>query len=423
MNSDREMWAKLGLDVELHDQLLQTIDHSFASQVLTQTHRPAAMAYFDEAVHAAHGERVREIIAHREAGGKFVGTFCIFVPDELILALGGIPFALCGGTSFTEPYAERLMPRDICPLIKSTLGLAFSKTCPYAPLEDLAVGETTCDAKKKVWDFLAPRSHFHVMEVPQKKQPRDQRLWHEEVMDLKERLEEVSGRVLDRDNLAAATRLMNRKRRALQALNELRKADRPPLSGLDALLVSQIALIDDVTRFCERLEELNEELAERVRQGIGVAAADTPRLMLSGCPSVLGNWKLHSVIESSGGLIVCDESCTGTRYYSELVDETPADLEGQIAALAQRYLQIDCACFSPNTERLDNVVALAREYRVCGVVHYVLQYCHGYNVEAVGLTSALKKAGLRSLKINTDYSAEDTQQLRTRVEAFLEVRA
>ena len=421
MNSDRELWAELGMDVELHDKLMQTIDSSFREQVLAQTNRPSTMAYFDEAVHAAHGERVREIIAHREAGGKFVGTFCIFVPDELILALGGLPLALCGGTSFTEPYAERLMPRDICPLIKSTLGLAFSKTCPYAPLEDLSVGETTCDAKKKVWDFLAPRSHFHVMEVPQKKQPRDQRLWHEEVLALKDRLEAVTGRTLDREGLAAGIRLMNRKRRALQALNDFRKADRPPLSGLDALLVSQIALIDDVTRFCERCEALNEELAERVRQGIGVAALNAPRLMLSGCPSVLGNWKLHSVIESSGGLIVCDESCTGTRYYSHLVDETPTDLDGQIAALADRYLQIDCACFSPNTERLENVVALAREYRVSGVVHYVLQYCHGYNIEAVGLTSVLKKAGFRSLKINTDYSSEDTQQLKTRVEAFFEV--
>lgn len=421
MSSDRELWASLGLDVDLHDKLLAAIGQSFSAQVLTQQGRPAAMAYFDGAVHAAHGDRVREIIAHREAGGKFVGTFCIFVPDEIILALGGIPLALCGGTSFTEPYAERLMPRDICPLIKSTLGLAFSQTCPYAPLEDLTVGETTCDAKKKVWDFLAPRSHFHVMEVPQRKHERDRRLWAEEVVAFKERLEEVSGRALEAEALAEGIRLMNRKRRALQRLNDFRKADRPPISGLDALLVAQVALIDDVTRFCERCEELNEELAARVEQGIGVAAPNAPRLMVAGSPSVLGNWKLHSVIEASGGIVVCDESCTGTRYYSHLVDETATTLDDQLAAIADRYLQIDCACFSPNAERTESMIALAREYRVKGVIHYVLQYCHTYNVEAVGLTSALKKAGFPSLKINTDYSAEDTQQLKTRIEAFLEV--
>ena len=94
------------------------------------------------------GERVREIAARREAGDKLVGTFCIYVPEEIILALGAIPVALCGGTSASIPYAEKMLPRDICPLVKSTLGLALSNACPYGPIEDLAVGETTCDAKR-----------------------------------------------------------------------------------------------------------------------------------------------------------------------------------------------------------------------------------------------------------------------------------
>lgn len=423
MEQYSEMWAGLGLDVTLHAQLLQALERSVKECLLSQTGRPAAMAYFDEAVAAAHGARVAEIIAHREQGGKFVGTFCIYVPDEIIWALGAVPLALCGGTSFTEPYAERLMPRDICPLIKSTLGLALSKTCPYAPLEDLSVGETTCDAKKKVWDFLTPRSHFHVMEVPQKKLERDRRLWHEEVQDLVARLEGLTGRRLEASALQAAVRLMNRKRRALAALNDFRKGARPPISGRDALLVAQVALIDDAERFSARCEELNEELASRAAAGVSVAPEDARRLLVSGCPSVLGNWKLHHVLETSGAVVVCDETCTGTRYYDHLVEERAAGIEEQVTAIADRYLEVDCACFSPNTERLEKVLRLAEEYAVDGVVHYVLQYCHGYNVEAVALTAALKRAGVPSLKIGTDYSEQDTEQLRTRVEAFLETLA
>ena len=415
-----ELLKDLGLDVELHHRIFDAIDRSFRKTVLAQTDRPARMAYFDGVILEAHGGRVREIVARRAAGDKLIGTFCVFVPEELVLALGAMPVALCGGTSLSIPYAEKTLPRDICPLVKSTLGLALSNTCPFGPIEDLAVGETTCDAKKKTWDLLAKDGNFHILELPQKKGARDRELWHEEVVQFGARLEEVTGRRLEPDQLAGAIRLMNRKRRALARLNDFRKEADPPLSGLDALVVMQGALLDDTVRFTERLEALNEELEDRVRRGRGVASGRAKRIMISGCPSVMGNWKLHALVESAGALIVCDETCTGSRYYENLVDEGGSGLDGQIAAIAERYLKIECSCFSPNDERTHSITRLAREHRVDGVIQYVLQYCHTYNIEAVSVAAALKEAGIPSLKIVTDYAEEDTGQLRLRVDAFLE---
>jgi len=415
-----ELLKDLGLDVELHHRIFDAIDRSFRKTVLAQTDRPARMAYFDGVILEAHGGRVREIVARRAAGDKLIGTFCVFVPEELVLALGAMPVALCGGTSLSIPYAEKTLPRDICPLVKSTLGLALSNTCPFGPIEDLAVGETTCDAKKKTWDLLAKDGNFHILELPQKKGARDRELWHEEVVQFGARLEEVTGRRLEPGQLAGAIRLMNRKRRALARLNDFRKEADPPLSGLDALVVMQGALLDDTVRFTERLEALNEELEDRVRRGRGVASGRAKRIMISGCPSVMGNWKVHALVESAGALIVCDETCTGSRYYENLVDEGGSVLDGQIAAIAERYLKIECSCFSPNDERTHSITRLAREHRVDGVIQYVLQYCHTYNIEAVSVAAALKEAGLPSLKIVTDYAEEDTGQLRLRVDAFLE---
>jgi len=410
----------LGLDVELHSRIIDSIDRNFRKTVLAQANRPARMAYFDGVIHGAHDERVREIVDRRAAGDKFIGTFCIYVPEELVLALGAIPVALCGGTSLSIPYAEKMFPRDICPLVKSTLGLALSNTCPYGPIEDLAVGETTCDAKKKTWDILSKGGDFHVLEVPQKKGPRDRELWHEEVIQFKVRLEELTGRTLEPERLAQAVCLMNRKRRALARLNAFRKEANPPVSGLDALVVMQGALLDDTLRFTESLEALNDELGDRVRRGVGAASGRPKRIMVSGCPSVMGNWKLHHLVESAGALVVCDETCTGERYFGNLVEETDGGLDAQVAAIAARYLKIDCSCFSPNDERLESVVRLARERRVDGVIQYVLQYCHTYNIEAIAVAGALREAGVPSLKIVTDYSEEDTGQLRIRVDAFLE---
>ncbi|MGZ5488017.1 MAG: double-cubane-cluster-containing anaerobic reductase [Candidatus Aminicenantales bacterium] len=415
-----ELLKDLGLDVDLHRRIFDAVDRNFRETVLAQKIRPARMAYFDGVIHEAHGGRVREIIERRAAGDKLIGTFCIYVPEEIVLALGAIPVALCGGTSLSIPYAEKLLPRDICPLVKSTVGLALSNTCPYSPIEDLAVGETTCDAKKKTWDLLAKNGDLYVIELPQKKGARDRDLWYEEVCQFKTRLERLTGRALDPERLAGAVSLMNRKRRALARLNDFRKEANPPLSGLDALVVMQGALLDDAARFTERLEALNDELEDRVRRGIGVASERAKRIMISGCPSVLGNWKLHALVESAGAIVVCDETCTGSRYYENLVEEDRSGLEAQIAAIAARYLKIECSCFSPNAERIDSILRLAREHCVDGVVQYVLQYCHTYNVEAVAVAAALKDAGVPSLKVVTDYAESDTGQLRLRVDAFLE---
>ena len=134
------------------------------------------------------------------------------------------------------------------------------------------------------------------------------------------------------------------------------------------------------------------------------------------------NWKLHHIVESAGAVVVCEESCTGTRFFSDLVqNEKPKTVEEGLKSIAERYLQIHCACFTPNEERLDDIVKLAREYQADGVVHYNLQFCHTYANEAVQVEKILAKEGIPLLRIETDYSDEDTGQLRTRVEAFLEM--
>ncbi len=420
MANYEKMWRELGLDVELHNELLKSIDQTFQQTVGAQKNRPEGMKYFDNVLHESHGGMVAELLETKAKGNKVIGTFCIYVPDEIAMAVDITPIALCGGTNFSVPYAEKMFPRDICPLVKSTLGLAFSKTCPYAPVKNMAVGETTCDAKKKTWEILASKVNFHVMEVPQKKEDPDIKLWHKEVKEFKDKVESLAGKKVESKKLAETIKIMNNKRKALQKLNELRKHDPPPISGLDALVVMQAALNDEPVRFTNQLNQLNIELEERIKKGTSPFIKETKRIMFAGCPAVMGNWKIHSLIEKSGAAIVIDESCTGTRYFENLVDENATDLGGQLSAIADRYLKINCACFTPNHERIEGLIKKTQDYNVNGVVQYILQYCHGYNVEAIRVDGALKQTNIPSLKIETDYSEEDIGPLRTRIEAFIE---
>ncbi|MDW7988415.1 MAG: 2-hydroxyacyl-CoA dehydratase family protein, partial [candidate division WOR-3 bacterium] len=270
------------------------------------------------------------------------------------------------------------------------------------------------------WEILAKKVNFHVLEVPQKKNELDFTLWKKEIEEFKNKMEILCGNELTLSQLRQSVKVMNNKRQALQKLNEFRKIDPPPISGLDALVIMQGTLIDEPVRFTQNLNELNKELEERVRNGISPFKKGIKRIMIAGCPAVIGNWKIHSLVEKSGAVIVLDETCTGTRYFENLVDESAETIDDFITALAKRYMSITCACFTPNDERIDGILKKIDDYQIDGVIHYVLQYCHGYNIETIKLDNAFKSKNIPSLKIITDYSEEDTGQLRTRVDAFIE---
>ena len=417
----RPMWTALGLDLEGHDALLSAIPVLYHDAYLTQTSRPEGMGYFDFVMSEIHGLRIKELVDHKAAGGTVVGTFCLYVPEEIIRALGGQCVGLCAGAEWAYGEVERILPQNTCALVKSFMGFKLGKVCPYAEACDLVVGETTCDGKKKAYELLGELAPVHVMELPQMKRPEDRVLWRTEIERLVTRLEEVSGRKLTAENLARAIKEVNDKRRALQRLNAARKASPVPISGKDALLAVQVAFYDDVPRFTAMVNKIADELEARVAAGEGVAPANAPRVLVTGTPMSVPNWKVYDVIEKAGGVVVMEEMCTGSRYYSKLVDESPRDTAGMLDALTDKYLDINCACFTPNTARLDDVIRLANEYHADGIVQCDLQFCTPYQIEATSVGRAAQAAGLPTLRIDTDYSANDIGQLSTRVEAFLEM--
>jgi len=133
------------------------------------------------------------------------------------------------------------------------------------------------------------------------------------------------------------------------------------------------------------------------------------------------NWKLPFVLESSGAVVVAEESCIGTRNTRDLVAEDGRTLDELIDRIVDRYLKIDCACFTPNVERIEHVVEMARALKVDGVVHYALQFCQPYTIESFKIERALRTAGIPLLKIETDYGMEDVDILKNRVQAFVEM--
>lgn len=416
-----EMWAKLNLDVEAHAGLLQVLGQFYGDIYLSQQGRLKGMEYLDFVLSEVHGLRIKELQDAKALGKKIIGTFCVFVPEEIVLAAGGVHVGLCAGAEIGKGEAEKVLPRNTCALIKSFVGFKLARLCPFMESCDMIVGETTCDGKKKAYEIFSEYSPVYVMEIPQMKRACDRDLWKSEVLRFKSGVEEVAGNTVTAERLKDAIHLVNERRRVLQRLNKLRAAVPAPISGRDALLINQISFYDDPVRFTSKIGELCDQLEERVKSGEGVAPDGTARVMLSGCPMAVPNWKLPYIIESSGAIVVGEESCIGTRNTRDLVDEGNSTLDGMIDAIVDRYMRIDCACFTPNTERLDNIVGMARDLKVKGVIHYGLSFCQPYAVEAYKVEKALASAGIPMLAIETDYGMEDVEQLKTRVEAFIEM--
>lgn len=422
MADNHEMWKNLGMDLETHDQLCAVLPTAFGDVYLSQENRPEGMAFYDFVVSDIHGIRPAELMELQKAGGKVFGTFCVYAPDEVVIACGGAVTGLCGGSQFWVPEGEKVLPADTCPLVKASLGAHFGKTCPYFSVADMYVGETTCDAKKKAYEILGADKQTYVMDMPQMKRAKDIEKWTGEIAEFAREVERVTGNELTAEKLADAIKVVNAKRRALaRVFAATKNTDCIPISGKDRLLMTQIAFFDDPERCAQKANELADELEQRIADGVSVFPEGTKRILITGTPMAIPNWKLHHVIETSGAAVVCEEMCTGTRYFEHLVDETQTTIEGQFQAISERYMKNNCACFTPNTGRIDDIIRLAREYQVDGVIDANLKFCTTYNVEKSSVAAALEAEGIPCLDLETDYTDNDAEQLRTRIQAFVEM--
>jgi benzoyl-CoA reductase/2-hydroxyglutaryl-CoA dehydratase subunit BcrC/BadD/HgdB len=418
----REMWSKLGLNLEAHDALLGVLGKAYQDIFLAQQNRPEAMGYFDFVMTEVHGLRVKELNDARATGRKVIGSFCTFVPEELILAVDGISVGLCAGAEFAFDRAELLLPRNTCALIKSAFGFSLGKVCPYMESSDMIVGENTCDGKKKAYEeFGKLVKNLYVMDLPQMKSEAGRALLKTEYKKFMKALEDLSGKKITAEGLKAGIKTVNLKRKVMRRVVEARKADPAPISGLDALLANQLFFFDDPARFTGSVNKLADELEARAKSGKGAFAKGRTRVVVSGCPMAIPNWKLPMVIESAGAVVVGEESCVGERGARWMTSEDGNSVETLLDNIVDRYFKIDCAIFTPNQSRLDQVKKMVKDYNAKGVIHYCLQFCQPYQMETGNLVRELEKAGVHTLAIETDYRSEDAGQLKTRIEAFLEM--
>ena len=169
----------------------------------------------------------------------------------------------------------------------------------------MIVGENTCDGKKKAYETLDTLvDNLYVMDLPQMKNRDGKALLKKEYTRFKDAVENLTGVTITAESLKQAITTVNAKRAAIHRLSTLRRFDPSPISGLDALLANQVFFYDNPARFTASVEKICDELETRIEAKQGVFPAGTPRILVSGCPQAVPNWKLPFIIETSGAVIV-----------------------------------------------------------------------------------------------------------------------
>lgn len=357
--------------------------------------------------------------AFKDQDKPMVGTFCTFMPQEIPLAMGAATVSLCATSDETIGEAEKELPRNLCPLIKSSYGFGKTDKCPYFYFSDIVVGETTCDGKKKMFELMGEYKPVHVMQLPN--DPTTERSlssWKSEIIDLKERLEQQFNTTIDEQAIREAINLKNRERQSLKNFYSLGKLNPPAMSGTDILKV----LYGSTFKF-DKEETIKEvsELTTRVKEAyeLGDKLEAKPRILITGCPIGGVTEKVVKAIEDNGATVVFFENCMGAKAIEDNVDENNPDV---YQALAEKYLKIGCSCMSPNKKRFEMLDRAIDEYQVDAVVDVILQACHTYAIETASVKLFVNDEKKKPyISLETDYSVADIGQLNTRMAAFIEM--
>lgn len=354
----------------------------------------------------------------KDQGIPVVGSYCTYFPQEIAMAMGAATVSLCSTSDETIAEAEKDLPKNLCPLIKSSYGFAKTDKCPFFYFSDVVVGETTCDGKKKMYELMSEFKDTFVIELPNSQSENSLKLWKKEIIRFKEYLEKKFDVEITEEQIREAVKVNNEARRSLKKLYEVMRHDPAPISGYDLFKV----LYGSTFKFDRKqipgevnalVDKIEKEYAE------GKMQEKKPRILITGCPIGGATEKVIRAVEDNGGIVVTYENCSGAKSIDKLVDENNPDVYD---AIARRYLNIGCSVMTPNPNRFELLGRLIDEYQVDGVVEMTLQACHTYNVETLSVRRFVnEEKHIPYINVETDYSQADIGQLNTRITAFIEM--
>ena len=354
---------------------------------------------------------------------KSIGTLCVMVPAELVYAAGAMPVRLCSGSYTAYSIGDDYIPRDACPLVKAVMGFGKIKALPAFDNCSLLVAPVTCDCKKKLAgtiDSVKDTIPLHI--PPLKRDDADTEIFLKELYRLIPLLENVTGKQVTAKSLAEGINMVGNAQYEMSEFLKYRRHDLSLMSGTQVMSVMNAYSYMPVNLWAEQMHRLNEELKLRLSQGRFVSRKNQPRILVTGSPIAFPNIKVPLLIEEMGGVLAADETCMGERGLYDPVSVIDASFDGMMRSLASRYTKpCTCPVFVDNSQRIYRIKQMIKEHKIQGVIYHVLRGCLVYDYEYQLMEEAMGKMDIPIIRVESDYNEEDVEQLRIRIEAFIEL--
>lgn len=354
---------------------------------------------------------------------KSIGTLCVMVPAELVYAAGAMPVRLCSGSYTAYSIGDDYIPRDACPLVKAVMGFGKIKALPAFDNCSLLAVPVTCDCKKKLAgtiDSVKDTIPLHI--PPLKKDDADTEIFLKELYRLIPLLENVTGKQVTAKSLAEGINMVGNAQYEMSEFLKYRRHDLSLMSGTQVMSVMNAYSYMPVNLWAKQMHRLNEEMKLRLSQGRFVSRKNQPRVLVTGSPIAFPNIKVPLLIEEMGGVLAADETCMGERGLYDPVSVIDASFDGMMRSLASRYTKpCTCPVFVDNSQRIYRIKQMIKEHKIQGVIYHVLRGCLVYDYEYQLMEEAMGKMDIPMIRVESDYNEEDVEQLRIRIEAFIEL--
>ena len=343
-------------------------------------------------------------------------------PQELIYAAGAMPVKLCSGNYTAFSIGDDVTPRDACPLVKAVAGFLQTGLMPVYRDCKMMVLPVTCDCKKKIAGMLKNSCNLMTMHIPASRGDDDIDEYIRQLYELMARLEDATGNAITYDTLAEGFRMVGRAQYELSEFIRLKKNTPYLIRGTHAMAMMNAASYMQADMWAYAMSRVNSELKQKAKNKQTVTGKELPRILLTGSPIVFPNLKIPLIIEEMGGIVAGDETCMGERGMWDPAVIVDDSFDGMMRALANRALRpCPCPTFADNSQRLFRLKQLIKDNHIQGVIYHVLRGCLVYDFEYKKIEEELGKLDIPVIRLESDYNEEDIEQLRIRIEAFIEL--
>lgn len=350
----------------------------------------------------------------RSANKRAIGWVSIYTPEEIVYGAGMIPFRITGESRTETPKAGGYMHRNICPYVLSCLEEGLDKVCDFS---DGVIIANACDARQAlydVWKYFLNNDFVHMLDLPKQINQTTKDYFTQEIYHLIETLENRYNCKIDEHALKEAIALCNETRTLLQRVYELRKGAVPLLNGTQAHNIVKAAMTGLKKEFNLKVSRLLERL-EKPEVSCPDSNQDKHRVML--CGGFFDHTHIIELIEQMDAIVVCEDLSNGVKYFEGKVDSE----KDPVAALADYYLdKATCARMIDSENRFNHMWKLIEEYNAQSVIYISLKFCDSNLIDFYYQKKCLSEKDIPVLLIETERIPTNSEQIRTRIQAFLE---